>query len=141
MFVKKKVGDLRICIDYRRLNGKTFKDSYLLPLPDEVQEILAGAAKFSKLDLNSGYWQCHLDLPMHLVLQENDGFCLTGTGRICFTFVDNILVFSPDISQHRINLSMMLDRIDNAGLTLRGTKCEIGKDEVEYWDTYIQRVA
>ena len=61
VFVKKKNGDLRICIGFRRLNAKTFKDSYPLPLPDKVQEILAGAAKFSKLDLNSGNWH----VPLH----------------------------------------------------------------------------
>ena len=57
---------------------------------------------------------------------------LRGLEEFGFTFVDDILVFSPDISQHRIHLSKVLDRIENAGLTLRGTKCEISKDVVEY---------
>ena len=56
VFVPKKSGDLRICIDYCELNKQTTKE-YLLPLPDEVQDRLAGSTIFSTLDLHSGYWQ------------------------------------------------------------------------------------
>ena len=48
VFVKKITGKLRICVDYRRLNAKTFKDSCPLPLPDEVQERLSGAKQYKK---------------------------------------------------------------------------------------------
>ena len=57
MFVLKKSGELRICIDYRELNKKTRKDSYPLPLPDEVQDPLSGSTIFSTLDLKSDHWQ------------------------------------------------------------------------------------
>ena len=57
VYVPKKSGELRICIDYRELNKRTMKDAYTLPLPDEVQDRLAGAKIVSKLDLQSGYWQ------------------------------------------------------------------------------------
>ena len=53
VFVPKKSGDLRLCIDYRELNKKTTKDGFPLPLPDEV---LSGSTIFSTLDLYSGYW-------------------------------------------------------------------------------------
>ena len=86
VFVKKKNGDLRICIDYRRLNAKAFKDSYPLPLPYEVQERLAGAAKFSKLDLNSGYWQ----VPLHCNDREMSAFS-PGPGMGLFQF--NVMPF------------------------------------------------
>ena len=69
VFVPKKSGQFRICIDYRELNKHTTKDSYPLPLPDEVQDRLAGSTVFSTLDLHSGYWQ----LPVSIVLQA----CLT----------------------------------------------------------------
>ena len=58
VFVPKKSGDLRLCVDYRELNKKTTKDAYPLPLPDEVQNQLAGSTIFSTLDLQTGYWQC-----------------------------------------------------------------------------------
>ena len=56
VFVHKKTGDIRICVDYCELNKRTVKDAYLLPHPDEVQDQLAGSI-FSTLDLQSGYWQ------------------------------------------------------------------------------------
>ena len=72
VFVPKKSGDLRICIDYQQLNKQTTKDAYPLALPDEVQDRLAGSTIFSTLDLHSGYWQLsvkHEDQPFALVLE------------------------------------------------------------------------
>ena len=57
VFIPKKSGELRICIDYRELNKLSMRDSYSLPLPDEVQNRLARSKVFSTLDLHSGYWQ------------------------------------------------------------------------------------
>ena len=66
VYVPKKSGELRICIDYRELNKRTMKDAYPLPLPDEVQDRLAGAKIFSKLDLQSGSWQLPVQEEDHL---------------------------------------------------------------------------
>ena len=57
VYVEKKSGDIRLCVDYRELNKSTKKDAYPLSLPDEVQGQMAGATIFSTLDLQSGYWQ------------------------------------------------------------------------------------
>ncbi len=57
VYVRKKSGELRMCVDYRELNKKTSKDAYPLPLPDEVQDRLSKSTIFSTLDLQSGYWQ------------------------------------------------------------------------------------
>ena len=57
VFVPKKSREVRICIDYHELNKRTSKDSYPLPLPDEIQDKMAGSTVFSTLDLHSGYWQ------------------------------------------------------------------------------------
>ena len=54
VFVPKKSGELRICVDYRALNKQLVRDSYPLPLS---QDHLTNAAVFSTLDLYSGYWQ------------------------------------------------------------------------------------
>ena len=62
VFVHKKTGDIRICVDYQKLNKRTVKDAYPLPHPDEVQDRLAGSVIFSTLDLQSGYWL----LPVHV---------------------------------------------------------------------------
>ena len=57
VFVRKKSGDIHLCVDYQELNKKTQKDTYPLPLLDEVQDKLATSEIFSTLDLQCGYWQ------------------------------------------------------------------------------------
>ena len=57
LFVPKKDGSLRFCIDYRWLNKKTVKNRYPLPLPEELFDRLGNARVFTKIDLRSGYWQ------------------------------------------------------------------------------------
>jgi hypothetical protein len=53
----RKNGDLRFCVDYRRLNDVTKKDCFSLSSIDDTLDTLAGAKWFSTLDLKSGYWQ------------------------------------------------------------------------------------
>ncbi|KAJ8349480.1 hypothetical protein SKAU_G00246100 [Synaphobranchus kaupii] len=57
VLVQKKSGEWRFCVDYRRLNSATTKDSYPLPRIDEALDHISGSSWFSLLDLRSGYWQ------------------------------------------------------------------------------------
>ena len=57
VLVRKKDGTLRFCIDFRRLNAKTRKDSHPLPRGPEMMESLVGARYFSTMDLKLGFWQ------------------------------------------------------------------------------------
>ena len=60
IFVKKKDGTMRLCIDYRQLNKMTIKNRYLLPHIDDLFDQLRGATMFSKIDLRSGYHQVRI---------------------------------------------------------------------------------
>jgi len=68
VFVRKKTGNLQLCVDYRELNKKTTRDAYPLPLPADR---LANSTVFSTLDLQSGYWQ----LPVSVKDHEKTAFC------------------------------------------------------------------
>ena len=57
MLLVKKVGSMRLCIDYRQLNKVTIKNRYPLPRIDDLMDQLVGARVFSKIDLRSGYHQ------------------------------------------------------------------------------------
>ena len=64
LFVKKKDGTLRLCIDYRELNKVTIKNKYPLPRIDDLFDQLAGTKVFSKINLRSGYHQLNLQKKM-----------------------------------------------------------------------------
>ena len=158
VFVPKKSGELRMCIDYRELNKKTTKDAYPLPLPDEAQDRLAGSTIFSTLDLQSGYWQ----LPVSTTDQEKTAFS-PGPGMGLYQFrrmpfglsgapssfqrlmdkvlrglpyvtiyLDDILIHSTTEQVHGQHLREVFQHLTNAGLTLRGRKCHIGLTNVSY---------
>ena len=60
VLVQKKDGGLQFCIDFRRLNARTKKDSYLLPHMQETMESMVGARFFSTMDLKSRFWQVRM---------------------------------------------------------------------------------
>ena len=157
VFVPKKCGELHICIDYRQLNKQTVCNAYPLPLPDEVQDHLAGSTVFTTtLDLQSGYWQ----LPMARDDQVKTAFCpglkmglyqfcrmpfgLTGAPAsfqclmdsvlrglpFATTYIDDVLVISSTPEQHVHHLQEVFQRLKDVDLTLHGTKCHIGVPKV-----------
>ena len=97
VFVPKKSGQLRKCIDYRELNKHTTKDSYPLSLPDEMQEQLAGSTIFLTLDLHNGYWQ----LPVNPANRDKTAFCPgPGMGLYKFCRMPFGLSGTPSSFQH-----------------------------------------
>ena len=127
VLVRKKDGSLRFCIDFRKLNNRTVRDSYNLPRIDDTIDTLVGAKYFTKLDLHSGYWQVEMEESNKAKTAfsiGNLGFyecnrmafrltnvpatfqrlmeCCMGELNLkeCLIFLDDILVFSQNFEEH-----------------------------------------
>ena len=122
VLVEMKSGDLRFCVDYRRLNALTSKDVFPLPRIDDILDQLSGKCLFSTLDARTGYWQIkvHESSREKTAFVTMDGlykFCvmpfglcnapatfqrlmqktLAGLGAFCSVYIDDIIVtgFQP----------------------------------------------
>lgn len=158
VMAKKKDNSLRMCIDYRKLNEKTIKDSFPLPHISEILDSLSECTQFSTIDLSSGYLQVPLKeddckktaFVTHRGLYEYTrlpfGVCngpatfsrlmssvLEGMiGHRCLVYLDDIIVFSRNFQQHLDHLQSVLGRLSEAGLTVKPTKCHLFQKEVTF---------
>ena len=158
LFVRKKDGSLRMCVDYRALNDQTVKDRYPLPRIDEMLDSLRGATVFSKLDLSQGYHQVRLDPPdVHKTAFSTKfghyeflvmpfGLCNAPAtfqrmmnialrpfiGKFCCVYLDDILIYSSDEAQHAEHLHAVLGALSNARLYAKLEKCEFGLKWVKF---------
>ena len=128
VIVDKKDGSKRFCVDFRKLNQVTKRNSYPLPVIDDILALLGKSKYFSSLDLKSGYWQvsmndktafaCHRGLfefnvmPFGLsnapaVFQELMAVVLRGIGTFAIAYLDDILVFSPTLEKHLRHLDVV----------------------------------
>jgi hypothetical protein len=158
VLVSKKTGDVRLCVDFRKLNAITKKDSFPLPRIDDVLDLLVGQRYFSTLDLASGYWQIELEeeskektafiVDDNLYEWNRLAFGLTnapGTfqrlmnsvlrrviGKICLVYLDDIIIFSRTIEEHFSNLKTVFSLLENAHLKMKLSKCEFLAQSVSY---------
>lgn len=158
VLVAKKDNTLRFCIDYRKLNSVTKKDSYPLPRIQDTLDVLNGAKYFSSLDFASGYWQIKVKeedigktafvckrglfefvrMPFGLcnapgTFQRAMDILLSGLNwKISLIYIDDILVFSPTFEQHLNDLESVLKRLLDVQFTVKLSKCFFGQGEVSY---------
>ena len=159
VLVRKKDGSLRFCINFRRLNALTVKDSHPLPRICETLESLAGAAHYSTFDLNSGFWQ----VPMDDASKQYTAFTLASMGlyecesmpfelcnapptfqrlmqnclgelnlTYCLIYLDDVIVFSETPEEHLLRMRVVFDRLREHGLKLKPSKCDVFKTEINY---------
>ncbi|KAL5547540.1 hypothetical protein UlMin_002771 [Ulmus minor] len=158
LFVKKKDGTLRMCIDYRELNKVTIKNKYSLPRIDDLFDQLQGAAIFSKIDLRSGYHQLKIresDVPK-TAFRTRYGhyeflvmpFGLTNApaafmdlmnrvfkeflDKFVVIFIDDILIYSKTRENHEAHLELVLQRLKEHRLYAKFKKCEFWIEQVTF---------
>lgn len=158
LFVKKKDGSLRLCVDYRGLNKITRKDRYPLPLISDLLDAPGKARIYTKIDLRHAYnlvrvaagdewktafrtrygsFEC-LVMPFGLsnapaAFQRFVNDVFSDLLDVCVVvYLDDILIYSNNTADHRKHVKEVLRRLRKAGLYARADKCEFERDTVEY---------
>ena len=153
--VPKAKGDVRICLDPSKLNESILQETYPLPSVDYTLAKLAGSTVFLKLDCNAGFWQIplskestpittfitpwgryfnvlafgitpaseHFQKQLEMILQNCEGICVE---------IDDILVHGKDMKEHDARLKIVLQKLEEANVTLNSEKCEFSKTEICY---------
>ncbi|KAL0559053.1 hypothetical protein IC582_003642 [Cucumis melo] len=158
LFVKKKDGSMRLCIDYRELNKVTVKNRYPLPRIDDLFDQLQGATVFSKIDLRSGYHQLRIkdgDVPktafrsryghyefivMSFGLTNAPAVFMDLMNRVfrefldtfVIMFIDDILIYSKTEAEHEEHLRIVLQTLRDNKLYAKFSKCEFWLKQVSF---------
>ncbi|KAJ9519230.1 hypothetical protein QJQ45_017890 [Haematococcus lacustris] len=131
LFVQKKDGSLRMCIDYRALNKLTVRDRYPLPRIDDLFDKLAGKRVFSSLDLQSGYHQIRIteeDVPKTAFLTPMGQFQF----KCVLVYIDDILVMSNTPEEHVQHLRQVLQLMRENKFYAKLAKCEFNKTQLAF---------
>ena len=158
--VEKKDGKARLCTDYRVLNLMTQDDNYPMPTARSLFLYMAYRKPtiFTAMDLLSGYHQCdlHPDSREYSAFESPSGvwqwtrmpfgmkqspwqftkimsLALGGLmPRTCLAYLDDIIIFDPDVESHISNVEKVLQALQKAGLTVKPAKCEWGRSEIRF---------
>ncbi len=158
LFVPKKDGGLRLCVDYRGLNAVTVKNRHPLPLITETLDRLCGSKVFTKLDLKDAYhrlrikagdeWKTafrtryghfeYLVMPFGLAnapatFQAYINRALVGLVDVtCVVYLDDILIYSAEPADHWRHVKQVLERLRQFQLYANLKKCQFRTERVEF---------
>jgi len=158
VLVKKKDGTLRFCVDYRRLNAVTYKDSYPLPLIDNCLNALSGSSWYSTLDLRSGYYNIPIAeedrdksafitqggcfrftvMPFGLTCAPSEfqrlmDVILCGLSYLtCLVYLNDVIVFGSFFDEQLLRLDQVFERLAKAKLKLKPSKCLLCQRSVDF---------
>jgi hypothetical protein len=158
LFVKKKDGSMRLCVDYRALDEVTIKNKYPLTRINYLFDQLKGAKYFSKIDLRSGYYQLRIRLedvpktslmtrygqyeftvmpfgltnaPAYFMNLMNKVF-MEELDKFVVVFIDDILVYSRSAKEHGQHLRIVLGKLRDHQLYAKFSKCEFWLQKVSF---------
>jgi len=159
LFVKKKSGDLRMCVDYRALNALTVKNRFPLPRIDDLFDKLQGAQWFTYLDLTQGYNQIQIpeedrpktafrtplghyqfkvlcfgltNAPATFQAVMNDVLREVVRDGICLVYMDDILIFGKTAEEHKTHVRRVLELLQRHRLYANRKKCSFFQREVNF---------
>jgi len=158
VFARKKDGSIRVCVDYRNLNKVTIKNRYPLPLIPELTNRLVGAKIFTKLDIRQAYHRVRMALGHEFKTAFKTRYSLFEYLVMLFgltnapaqfqshmqnifgdlldisvvIYLDDILIFSKNLEEHRQVGCEVLRRLQENGLYAKESKCEFHRQSVEF---------
>jgi hypothetical protein len=158
LFVEKKDGTQRMCVDYRSLNEVTIKNKYPLPRTEDLLDQMKGASMFSKIDLRLGYLQLKIqesdipktafhtqyglyeytvmsfgqtNAPAYFMYLMNKVF-MEYLDKFVVVFIDDILIFSKTKEEHEEHLRLVLEKLRSHQLYAKFSMCDFLLTEVAF---------